>query len=98
MENNEIVRIKAILGNRDVPIDLVQTYYEDMSSIAYDMLKESTDYSKAIVRECVVELINRRGDEGISSASGGSQNYSYEDAIKNLKQRLLSHRKGLKTL
>lgn len=98
MDNNELVKIKTVLGSREVSDELIKQYYEDMSSIALQLNKETTEPIKAIIRESVVELINRQGDEGIANASGGSQSYTYEDAIDNLKKRLLPLRKGVKTL
>lgn len=98
MDTSEIGKVKTVLGTRTASDDLINVYLEDMSVVALSVLGEVTDMSKVIVRECVVELINRQGDEGISSSNGGSQTYTYEDAIENLKRRLKAHRKGAKKL
>lgn len=96
--DSELLDIRIRLGNREVDDSLIKKYYNGMSVVALDFLKEATDLSKEYVKEAVIELINRRGDEGISSGNGGSQSYTYEDAVENLKKRLLPHRKGVKTL
>lgn len=93
-----IADIKTRLSVREASDDLITSYYEGMSVVALSIVKEDTDLSKEYVKEAVIELINRQGDEGISSANGGSQTYTYEDAVENLKKRLMSHRKGVKCL
>lgn len=93
-----IADIKTRLSVREASDDLIKSYYEGMSVVALSIVKEDTDVSKEYVKEAVIELINRQGDEGISSANGGSQTYTYEDAVENLKKRLIPHRKGVKCL
>ena len=93
-----IVDIKTRLSVREVSDDLIKSYYKGMSVVALSIVKEDTDLTKEYVKEAIIELINRQGDEGIASANGGSQTYTYEDAVENLKKRLLPHRKGVKCL
>ena len=98
MNNVELNKIKAVLGSRTVTNELIEVYYEDMLAVAlsYCRMKTSEPYPTVFsqaVRNAVIQLINNQGDEGITTSTGGSQTYNYEDIIDNMKKRL--HAGGL---
>lgn len=50
---------------------------------------DTPDALLAIVRDTVIAVYRRRGDEGVSSSSVGGQTYAYDDLHDHMLQRIV---------
>lgn len=99
MEQNNTEIIQSIIGclgtNYRNDINVLEGIYKDMTFIASDTSHRSVNDTKLIpyIKEATIEAYLRRGKEGTTSYSEGSESESYIDIIEKLRKDVVSIRR-----